>query len=237
MTGTLVNAVTIAAGGLLGSLFSRLLSQRSRETLMQGVGLFVLLFGVKLFLAGQESILILLAVIIGGLLGEWIGIEAGIERIERALENRLSGAHAGWGKGFIYASLVFGIGPMAITGAIADGLTGDARILLTKAVIDGIAATAFAAAMGPGVILSALTILIYQGGLSMLASGVQQFLPANVINELTALGGILVFGIGVNILEWRRVRVPNFLPALAVIVPLVLWGPGLTHLIRSLFGM
>lgn len=237
MTGTIVNAVTICAGGLLGSLFSQLMPQRSRETLMQGVGLFVLLFGVKLFLSGQQFILILLAMILGGLLGEWIGIDAGIARLERGLEQRLTGLRAGWGKGFIYASLVFGIGPMAITGAIADGLTGDSGILLTKAVIDGLAATAFAAAMGPGVMLSALTILIYQGSLSLLAASVQQLLPGGVVNELTALGGILVFGIGVNILEWRHIRVPNFLPALAVIVPLVLWGPALTLWVRTLLGL
>lgn len=235
MLGTIVNAALIAVGGLLGVMSQSLLPDKMRETLMQGVGLFVLLFGVRLFLGGNQYTLVLIAIVVGGLLGEWVDIEGGLNRFEGALERRLAGSRSNLSKGFIYASLVFGIGPMAITGAIADGLAGDSRILLTKAVIDGIAATAFAAAMGPGVILSALTILIYQGGLSLLAASVQHFLPPAVVVELTAVGGLLVFGIGVNMLEWRRVRVPNFLPALLAIIPLVLYSPALGHAFRAIF--
>lgn len=233
---------------------------------MQGVGLFVLLYGIKQFLGGQEFVLVLLAMIIGGLLGAWIDIDGRIKKLEGWLETKFSSgggaaaaggaagnavggsvtgatagsaaggaAGAGIGKGFIYASLVFGIGPMAITGAIADGLSGDSGILLTKAVIDGIAAAAFSAALGPGVLLSALTILVYQGGLTLLAASVQSFLPGPVVLDLTAVGGMLVFGIGVNMLGWKPIRVPNFLPALLAVIPLVNWAPAITAFISRIF--
>lgn len=256
MTGTLVNAATIVIGGLLGLTFRNLLSEKSQETLMQGVGLFVLLYGIRQFLGGQEFVLVLLAMIIGGLLGAWIDIDGRIKKLEGWLETKFSSTAAnggapdtaaagsaagtaaagtGIGKGFIYASLVFGIGPMAITGAIADGLSGDSGILLTKAVIDGIAATAFAAALGPGVLLSAVTILVYQGGLTLLAASVQSFLPGPVVLDLTAVGGMLVFGIGVNMLEWKPIRVPNFLPALFAVIPIVHWAPAITAFISGIF--
>lgn len=212
---------------------------------MQGVGLFVLLYGIKQFLGGQEFVLVLLAMIIGGLLGAWVDIDGRIKKLEGWLETKFSSgggaaaaggaAGAGIGKGFIYASLVFGIGPMAITGAIADGLSGDSGILLTKAVIDGIAAAAFSAALGPGVLLSALTILVYQGGLTLLAASVQSFLPGPVVLDLTAVGGMLVFGIGVNMLGWKPIRVPNFLPALLAVIPLVNWAPAITAFISRIF--
>ncbi len=255
MTGTLVNAAAIVIGGLLGLTFRNILSEKSQETLMQGVGLFVLLYGIKQFLGGQEFILVLLAMIIGGLIGAWIDIDGRIKKLEVWLEKKFTpnaaagaagvavdsaagtaaAAGGGVGKGFIYASLVFGIGPMAITGAIADGLSGDSGILLTKAVIDGIAAAAFAAALGPGVLLSALTILAYQGGLTLLAASVQSILPGPVVLDLTAVGGMLVFGIGVNMLGWKPIRVPNFLPALFVVIPIVHWAPAITALIGGLF--
>ena len=238
MTGTLANVAAIVIGGLLGLTFRNLLSEKSQETLMQGVGLFVLLYGVKQFLGGQEFVMVLLAMIIGGLLGAWIDIDGRIKKLESWLETKFSPAAAagtGIGKGFVYASLVFGIGPMAITGAIADGLSGDSGILLTKAVIDGIAATAFAAALGPGVLLSAVTILVYQGGLTLLAASVQSILPGPVVLDLTAVGGMLVFGIGVNMLGWKPIRVPNFLPALFAVIPIVHWGPAIAALIGSIF--
>ncbi|MGI5854645.1 MAG: DUF554 domain-containing protein [Bacillota bacterium] len=238
MTGTLVNTATIVIGGLLGLTFRNLLSEKSQETLMQGVGLFVLLYGVKQFLGGQEFVLILLAMIIGGLIGSWIDIDGRIKKLEGWLEARFSAtaaAGSGIGKGFIYASLVFGIGPMAITGAIADGLSGDSGILLTKAVIDGIAATAFAAALGPGVLLSALTIFVYQGGITLLAASVQNILPGPIVLDLTAVGGMLVFGIGVNMLGWKPIRVPNFLPALFAVIPIEHWAPAVIAFFSRIF--
>ncbi len=225
MIGTLINVATILLGGGAGLLFGARLSVRMRETFIWAMGLFVIALGIKLTLQSQNALISLGSVLLGGLLGEWWRIDVGMERVGGWLEARV--AHSATAentarfiKGFVSASLLFCVGPMAILGAIDDGLHGNFQILAIKAVLDGFAALAFAASLGEGVLFAALPILLYQGGISLLAAQAQRWLTVPMTAELTAAGGLLMMGIGVgSLLELRPIRVANYLPAL-VIAPL-----------------
>jgi len=167
---------------------------------------------------GSELILVLVSLAAGAILGEWINIEDRLERLGVWLEKKLHITEGSPAKGFIYASLLFCVGSMAIVGSITDGLKGDHSILITKAMMDGIISIPFAATMGIGVLGSALPILIYQGGITLLAWKLQSIFTPLMISELTSVGGIIGMGIGVNILGWQKVRVGNLIPALPLII-------------------
>ena len=216
--GTLINAVAIIIGGALGLLFRERFPGRITQTALHVMGLFILLVGVRMALRGEELIMVLISLALGAMLGEWINIEDRLERFGLWLETRLHLTEQSPAKGFINASLLFCVGSMAIVGSITEGLNGDRSILVTKAIMDGILSIAFAAGMGVGVLGSALPILLYQGGLTLLASKLQAFFTPSMIGELTAVGGVIVMGIGVNILGLHKVRVGNFIPALLIIV-------------------
>lgn len=230
MTGTFLNMATVLLGGSLGLWFGRRFPPRIRETVMHGLGLFTIAIGLSMSLETRNALVILGSALVGGILGEWWGIEAGLGRLGGWLETKVAGsAPAGTSaqsgsrfvRGFVTASLVFCVGPMTVVGSIQDGLTGDYQLLAIKSVLDGFAALAFAASLGAGVLFSVLVILTYQGGLSLLAAQAQSLLTPAMVAELTAAGGLLIMGIGVSsLLELRAIRVANFLPAL-LIAPLI----------------
>ena len=174
----------------------------------------------------QNPLITLASVLVGGLLGEWWRIDEALKRFGGWLEARFARSQNAEGtarfiKGFVSASLIFCVGPMTILGSIQDGLTGDYQLLAIKSVLDGFAALAFSASLGVGVVFSVLIILLYQGGLSLLAAQAQSILTTPMINEMTAAGGLLIMGIGVGaLLELKPIRVTNYLPAL-VIAPLI----------------
>jgi len=178
---------------------------------------------------GKEVIMGLISLTLGAMLGEWINVEDRLERFGVWLEKRLHVAEQSPAKGFIYASLLFCVGSMAIVGSITDGLTGDHSILVTKAVMDGIISIPFASGMGFGVLGSAVPILLYQGSLTLLASKLQLFFTPIMVRELTSVGGVIVIGIGINVLGLMRVRVGNFIPALPLIILILylkaIWMP------------
>ncbi len=219
--GTLINASAIIIGGCLGLLFRKRLPERVSQTALQVMGLLSLLVGIRMALQGEEIILAVISLACGAMVGEWINIEDRLESFGRWLERRLHITEGSPGKGFIQASLLFCVGSMAILGSIADGLTGDPSILITKAMLDGIISIPFAAAMGFGVLGSAVPILAYQGSLTLLASKLQSFFTPLMIRELTSVGGVIVMGIGVNIMGLQKVRVGNLIPSLALIVLLL----------------
>ncbi len=229
MTGTLLNIATVLIGSLLGVLLGGRLNDSVRETVLRGLGLITVAIGLQMALQTANMLIVLGAVLVGGLLGEWWGIEAGLNRAGAWLEarfNRRSGAENSprFIRGFVTASLLFCVGPMTILGSIQDGLSGDYRLLAIKAMLDGFASLAFASSLGIGVAFSALVILFYQGGLSLLAAQVQTLLTPPMIAEMTATGGVLILGLGIStLLEIKPIRVGNFLPAL-VIAPLVVWA-------------
>jgi uncharacterized protein len=226
MIGTILNVIAVLIGGGLGTLFGERLPARVRESVLYALGLFTITIGLKMTLDSQNALIILGSALLGGLLGEWWRLEDRLNYLGAWLEARLArGATADetarFIKGFVSASLVFCVGPMTILGSIQDGLTGNFELLAIKSVLDGFAALAFAASMGVGVIFSAVVILVYQGALTLLAVQAQAMLTEPMIAEMTAVGGLLIMGIGVGpLLELRAIRVANYLPALAI-APLI----------------
>lgn len=240
MRGTIINALAVIVGGLVGSLLGGRLPARTRETVMHGLGLVTTLVGMQMALQSSNVLIVMGSVLVGGVMGEGWRIEDRLEALGSWLESRLSNGSAPSAKNgttpdqrsisraFVTASLVFCVGPLTVLGAIQDGLTGDYRLLAIKSVLDGFAGMAFASAMGPGVLLSVASILVYQGALSLLARLVGVGLIGDAVAEsgpvleMTATGGVLIMGIGLLLLELKKVRVANFLPAIAL-APLVAW--------------
>lgn len=226
MLGTLLNILTVIIGGGLGTLLGARLPRRLQETVLWGLGLFTIAIGLQMTFESQNALITLGSLLVGGLLGEWWNIEAALKRLGEWLEARFARSNNADGaarfiKGFVSASLVFCVGPMTILGAIQDGLTGNPQLLAIKSVLDGFAALAFSASLGIGVLFSVVVILVYQGGLTLLAAQAQSLLTTPMINEMTAAGGLLIMGIGVGaLLELRPIRVANYLPAL-FIAPLI----------------
>lgn len=228
MIGTLLNVGTILVGGGLGLLLGSRLSEKLKDTVIAGLGLFTLVYGVSLFLKTGNSLIVLGSVLIGVLLGEWWRIEEGLEHLGIWLEHKFNRNGNGedkknFIKGFVTASLVFCIGPMAILGSIEDGLTGNFNTLAVKAILDGFGAMAFASSLGVGVLFSSAMILVYQGGITLLASQVQTVATASMMNELSAVGGVILVGIAISsLLEIKKIRTGSFLPAL-IIAPVIVW--------------
>jgi uncharacterized membrane protein YqgA involved in biofilm formation len=216
--GTIINAIAIVVGGALGLLFRKGFPERIAQTTVQVLGLFTLVVGLSMAMQGRELIMVLISLAFGAILGEWMDIEGRLDRFGRWLEKRLNLTGKSPAKGFIYTSLLFCVGSLAIVGSLTDGLKGDPSILVTKALLDGIISIPFAATMGAGVLGSAIPVLLYQGGLTLLASKIQFFFTPVMVRELTSVGGVIVIGIGVNILGLQKIRVGNFIPALVLIV-------------------
>ncbi|NOZ58048.1 MAG: DUF554 domain-containing protein [Euryarchaeota archaeon] len=213
MLGTIVNSLAIVAASLLGVIIGRRFSDRMRETVMQALGLAVLLVGLEMSLSTQNPLIIIASLVAGSVVGEAVDIEGALARAGRRLEE---GTGRGVAKAFVSATLIFCVGSMAIVGAIQDGLRGDATLLYTKAMLDGVVALAFASVMGIGVALSAVSVLVYQGTITLLAGQLGGFLVDRAVVELEATGGLLVMGIGINILGIGELRVGNMLPALVL---------------------
>ncbi len=225
MTGTILNICTVLIGGTLGLAFRSRLPERVSHTIVAGLGLFALAYGISLFIQTQNPIIVLVAMLLGGVLGEWWQIEGGLARLGAWLQARFAGRAEGGSarfvRGFLTASLVFCIGPMTILGSIQDGLTGDFHLLAIKSVLDGFGGMVFASTLGVGVLFSTLVILVFQGGISLLSQTAQAIFSDSMIAELSATGGILLMGIAVSsLLEIKPIRMGNFLPALLV-APLI----------------
>jgi len=230
MTGTIINIIAVVVGGALGSIMGARLPQKVRDTVMSGLGLMTITLGMSMALQSKNLLIVMGSVLLGGVLGEWWRIEDGLEAVGRWLEARFGrpdDAAEGHSitRAFVTASLVFCVGPLTVVGSILDGLTGNYQPLALKSMLDGFAALAFSASLGPGVLFSTLTILVYQGGLSLVAhllgtnlSGVSAQTPAVI--EMGATGGVLIMGIGLILLDLKRIRIGNFLPAIAI-APLV----------------
>lgn len=225
MIGTIINFVSIILGSLLGLILGNRLSERVRFSLMNGLGLFTLLYGAKLFMGSQNAMVVLTSLVVGIFLGEWWKIEEGLKNLGIWLERKFNppkgNESARFIQGFLTTSLLYCIGPMAILGALQDGLSGDFNTLTIKAVIDGISAIAFASSLGIGVIFSSIIVFIYQGIISLLAVQMQVLMTSEILNEINALGGVMLVGLAVSsLLEIRKIRVANFLPGF-IIVPVV----------------
>lgn len=223
MIGTLLNVITVIIGGILGARLGARLPSPMRETVMQGLGLMTLVIGVQMALGTRNILIVLASVLVGGMLGEWLRVQARLDALGQALEARWArGEQAGtFTRGFVTASLVFCVGPMTVLGSIQDGLVGDYTLLAIKAMLDGFAGLAFASTLGIGVAFAALTVLVVQGGISltaMLLGGALGTVTRTTpwVIEMTATGGVLILGIGLILLDLKPVRVGNLLPAIFI---------------------
>lgn len=219
--GTLVNAATVVVGGALGSLVIPRVPDNVRKTTMQALGLGVLLIGLQMAWVTKELLLVLVALAIGTILGELGRIDERLQGLAGKLERWPIARRDGFAKAFVQTSLLFCVGAMAITGSFQDGLFGDPSILLAKAVLDGIGAIMFGSVMGPGVMLSAIPVLLIQGTLTLGATWLSQILTEPMIHEIGATGGLMVLGLGLNLVGATEIKVASLLPALFIVPVLV----------------
>jgi uncharacterized protein len=229
--GTLTNVITVIVGTTIGAIAGARFPERLRLTVMATLGLLTMGLGIRETLVTDEFPIVIGAVLLGAVIGEALRIEQGLERFGALLQRRVAGGDDGPGlerrrfsEGFVLASLVFCVGPLTIVGSIQDGL-GDPELLLVKAGLDGFASIAFAAVYGWGVGLAALTVLVVQGGIALLGGALDGVLTDPMVDGLATAGGILLLGIALRLLDLKKVRVANLLPAI-VLAPLFVawWG-------------
>jgi len=222
--GTIINAVAIVLGGFLGLLFGQALSEKMKTTLLQGIGLAVLLIGAGMAIKTENILVVITSLVIGGALGAWLDIEYQLSRFGNWLEVKLAkdGQKGKFTNAFVATSLIYCVGAMAIMGALEAGLNHNYDILFAKAMLDGISAIVFASSMGIGVLASAIPVFIYQGIITLSASLLQGVLSPEVVNEMSATGGLLIVGIGLSILEIKTIKVGNLLPSIFVAIPVTL---------------
>ena len=239
LTGTIVNAAAILAGSLLGMLLtwlaghfstllpagSTLLAERLKTIIMQGVALCVMYLGISGCLEGNNSLIAILSMVLGALIGELLDLDKRMRSLGDWVQKRTehlvtNGGQASISEGFVTASLLFCVGAMAIVGALQDGLTGDHSTLFAKSLLDGISSIVFGASLGLGVAFSAVAILLYQGSISLLASFLQPYLGDAVIAEMTCVGSLLIVALSLNMLGLTKIKVMNLVPA--IFLPILL---------------
>jgi len=233
MTGNLVNTAAIILGGLLGLLFRKGLSERFKEIIMQAIGLAVLFIGMTTALSGllnpqSDPLLFILALAFGGILGEALRIELRLEQLGNRLQKRMGEAHGTLSEGFVTSSLLFCVGSMAVIGSFKSGLEGDHSVLYAKSILDGVASMILASSLGLGVLFSAVSVLLYQGSITLLSGFLEPWINESMIREISNVGGILITAIGINLLKIRQIKTGNLLPALFI--------PPLYLLLRSFFS-
>jgi uncharacterized protein len=236
LTGTILNVVTVLLGTALGLLIGRRMPPKVHESLVIGLGFFTILIAISLGLQlftdplaqPGDEVAVLAAVLAGVAIGELLRIHDGLEAPGAWFERRLVKGGGGSGsrvaEGFVTASIVFCVGPLTIVGSLQNGLTGDAQLLAIKSMLDGVAAIAFAAALGWGVGLSVITILVIQGGIAAVATLLAPLLDGLTILAITSTGGIILLGVAIRLLDLKPVRLANFLPAL-ILAPLFVASP------------
>lgn len=216
MLGTIVNTLTIIAGSLIGLLFRGGIPEKYSRTMMQAIGLAVVLIGVKTALKTDALLMVILSLAIGSMLGEFLRIEDRLEQFGHWIGSRVSKDSGEIARGFVSASLLFCVGAMAIVGAMESGLSGNHQTLFAKSVLDGISSVVFASTLGIGVIFSAVSVFAYQGFITLTASFLKLFLVPDVVSQMSAIGGLLIVAIGLGLLEIKKIKVGNMLPAIFV---------------------
>lgn len=190
--------------------------------MQDGLGLLILIIGISYGLKADSFAVVGLSLAAGAVIGEWRQWEQKLDMMGKGIEKRLGGEENHFARGFVSASLLFCVGAMGVIGALEDGLTGNYQILLIKSILDGILSIIFSASMGIGVLFSAIPVLIYQGTISLASGVIKPLLSDPVLNNITALGGVLIAGLGLNILRLTHIRVANFLPGI-ILIPFVMW--------------
>jgi hypothetical protein len=214
MIGTIANSGAILVGSLIGIAAGRRVPERLKTIVMQGLGLSVVLIGLQMALTAKEIILTVSCLLIGGITGELVNIEKQLEKMGEHIKRRFQSDSTTFVQGLVSSSLLYLTGAMMIIGSIQDGTVGDPRTLYVKALLDGVASVALASSMGVGVAFSALSVLVVQGGITLLSSHLIFLAKPAVLDAITATGGVLILAIGINLLDLKRIRVGNLLPAI-----------------------
>jgi len=220
--GTLVNTATVIIGSSIGLLIGTRFSERINTIVMHALGLSTLLIGFQMAFKTENILLVIGSLALGGIIGELIKLEEALEALGEFIKRKVKSKSGNFVLGFVTSSLVFCIGPLTIVGSIQDGVSGDASVLYAKSLLDGFASIVFASSLGVGVIFSSLTVLIFQGGLTILGTKLSFLLRPEILNELIATGGLIIVGIGIFLLGIKKIKVGNFLPSLVIVVILAL---------------
>ena len=219
MLGTIVNSLAVIIGSLLGISLKNGINDKYKNTIMDGISLAVIVIGIMSGIKSQNMVLVVVSLALGALIGEAIDVEGRLDRLANKVEARLGKGDSNFSKAFVSATLVYCIGAMAIVGALESGLTGNHQTLYAKSALDGITAIVFASTLGIGTAFSAIPILIYQGSITLLAKYIKDLLTPELVTEMSAVGGILIIAIGINLLNLKKIKVGNLLPA--VLIPFV----------------
>lgn len=223
MLGTFVNAIAVVVGCAVGLMFKKIISKKISETVFVGLALCTLYIGVSGAIKGQDTMVIIISMIFGGMIGEWLDIDAFIIRVGESVQSRFNQnkQEDTFAQGFISASLLFCVGAMTILGSLQSGLSNDHQILFAKSALDFVAAIIYSSTLGIGVGFSALFILLYQGSLTMMASYVAPYLSDVVINEMNAVGSIILIGLALTMLKTTKLKIANFIPA--IFMPIIIY--------------
>ena len=213
MLGTFANVAAIIVGGLIGILLKKGLSAKISDTVLKGLALCVLLVGISNALKVHNLLLVFIAVVCGAIIGEWLDIDQKLKSFGDGLAAKLKGQGGKVSEGFVTGSLLYCVGAMAIVGSLESGLSGNHQTLYAKSILDGVVAIIFASTLGFGIVLSAFSVLLYQGAITLAAASLQPLLSDAVKADITCIGGLLIIGIGLNMLEQHNIKVANLLPA------------------------
>jgi uncharacterized protein len=214
MTGTLVNAAAILAGGTAGLIIHSRLPARYTKIVFQGIGIFTVFLGFSMALKTGNYLVMIFSIVLGSITGELIDIDEKINSFSEWIKKHTGSSNARFSEGMVTAFLLFCMGSMTILGAFEEGLGNNPSLLYAKSVLDGVSSIALAAAMGAGVLFSVVPLIIYQGGLTLFAAKLGNLMSEPVMNELTAVGGLLLIGLGIGILDIKKIKILNMLPAL-----------------------
>lgn len=216
MLGTIVNVITVIVGTAIGCLLKHALPEKIQKIIMQAIGLGTVSIGIASAILTENFVLFIISLALGAAIGKLIGIESGLETIGNKLQKKFSSQGNTVAEGFVTATLIYCVGAMTILGSIQSGLTGNHELLFTKSILDGIVSIVLASTLGYGVGLSAIFILLFQGGITLTASAIAPFMTEAVMQEISAVGGALIIGIGINLLDIKKIHVGDMLPAIFI---------------------
>lgn len=219
MLGSLANGLAVFIGSLIGLLFKKGIGENYKKILMDAMGLCIFLIGIMGAIKAQNILLLIVSLAIGSVIGEYLKIEENLDKLGDFIESKLVKKKGSIAKGFVTSTLIFCIGSMAIIGALESGLNGNHQTLFAKSIVDGILSIIFASTFGIGVLFSSISVFLYEGFISIAASSVKMFLVDSVVSDISSIGGVLIIAIGLNILDIKKIKVGNMLPA--IFIPLI----------------
>lgn len=220
MLGTIVNTLAILLGCGIGLLLKRGINAKVTDAIMKGISLCVIYIGIDGMLEGGKTLAVIIAMALGAAIGTLLDLNGKMEKLGKVIEGRISGGGAGIAQGFVTASLIYCVGAMAVVGSLQSGLNGDHSMLYTKALLDSISAMVLTASLGAGVGLSAASVFVYQGALTLLAGLIAPVLSDEVVAEMTCVGSILIAALGLNMLGVTKLNVMDYVPAIFIVIPL-----------------